>query len=88
MTDSGSGQSGPTAAESSRAEADGRPHPRMLETLVCPCTRTTLVYDAAHQELISRAARLAFPIRDGVPVMKPDEARVLDEEELRRLGKS
>ncbi len=52
---------------------------RLLEMLVCPLTRTTLEYDAVAQELISRAARLAYPIRDGVPIMLPDEARPLDE---------
>jgi len=60
---------------------------RVLTMLVCPCTRTELVYDAVRQELISRAARLAFPIRDGVPVMAPDEARPLDDDELRALAK-
>jgi uncharacterized protein YbaR (Trm112 family) len=59
----------------------------MLGMLVCPCTRTELIYDAARQELVSRTARLAFPIRDGIPVMTPDEARPLDDEELRALGK-
>ncbi len=49
--------------------------PRMLEALVCPQTRTTLRYDAQAQELISDAARLAFPIRGGIPVMLPEEAR-------------
>ncbi len=51
----------------------------MLELLVCPLTRDTLSYDAARQELISRAAKLAYPIRDGVPIMLPEEARKLDE---------
>lgn len=51
---------------------------RMLEALVCPLTHTTLRYDAAAQELISEAAGLAFPIRDGIPVMLIDEARKLD----------
>jgi uncharacterized protein YbaR (Trm112 family) len=60
---------------------------RVLMMLICPCTRTELVYDAARQELLSRAARLAFPIRDGVPVMTPDEARPLDDDELRALAK-
>ncbi|MCB1311683.1 MAG: Trm112 family protein [Sedimentitalea sp.] len=50
----------------------------MLEALVCPQTQTTLSYDAARQELISKAAGLAFPIRDGIPIMLVDEARVLD----------
>src|SRR5262245_50885506 len=60
---------------------------RVLTMLVCPCTRAQLVYDAVRQELISRAARLAFPIRDGVPVMARDEARTLDDDELRALAK-
>jgi uncharacterized protein len=53
--------------------------PRLLEILVCPLTKTTLEYDAARQELISRAAKLAYPIRDGIPIMLPDEARPLAE---------
>ncbi len=53
--------------------------PRLLEILVCPVTRATLSYDAARQELISRAAKLAYPIRDGVPIMLPEEARALAE---------
>ncbi len=61
--------------------------PRLLEILVCPRTKTTLVYDKARQELISTAARLAYPIRDGIPVMLEDEARPLDDEELRALGR-
>ena len=52
--------------------------PRMLESLVCPVSHAMLTYDAAHQELISKAARLAFPIRDGIPVMLVTEARALD----------
>ncbi len=56
-----------------------RPDPKLLELLVCPVTKTTLEYDAAAQELISRAARLAYPIRDGIPIMLPDEARKLPE---------
>ena len=51
--------------------ADGR----LLEMLVCPLTRTRLSYDAERQELVSRAAGLAYPIRDGIPVMLPSEAR-------------
>jgi uncharacterized protein YbaR (Trm112 family) len=51
---------------------------RMLEALVCPQTQRTLEYDADKQELISRSANLAFPIRDGIPVMLIDEARVLE----------
>lgn len=52
---------------------------KMLEALVCPLTRNTLVYDRDAQELISKAAGLAFPIRNGIPVMLVDEARVLDD---------
>jgi uncharacterized protein YbaR (Trm112 family) len=51
---------------------------KLLELLVCPLTKSTLEYDAERQELISRAARLAYPIRDGVPIMLPEEARPLD----------
>ena len=52
--------------------------PKMLEALVCPQTQTTLSYDAEKQELVSKAAKLAFPIRGGIPVMLIDEARVLE----------
>ncbi len=52
--------------------------PRMVEALVCPQTQAPLSYDAERQELISRAAGLAFPIRGGIPVMLVDEARRLD----------
>ncbi len=50
---------------------------RLLEILVCPLTKNTLEYDSTRQELISRGARLAYPIRDGIPIMLPDEARRL-----------
>lgn len=53
--------------------------PWLLERLVCPMTRTPLRYDDATQELISEAARLAYPIRDGVPVMLVEKARRIDE---------
>ena len=52
--------------------------PRLLEILICPVTRTPLTYDRANGELVSKAAKLAYPIRDGVPIMLPEEARVLD----------
>ena len=52
--------------------------PKMLEALVCPQTQAPLTYDATAQELISKPANLAFPIRDGIPVMLIDEARSLD----------
>jgi len=52
--------------------------PRLLELLVCPVTKETLHYDREAQELISRSAKLAYPIRDGIPIMLPVEARKLD----------
>jgi len=55
--------------------------PKLLETLVCPVTRTTLHYDREQQELVSKAAGLAYPIRGGVPVMLGSEARQLSEAE-------
>jgi len=55
-----------------------RVDPKLLEILVCPLTKGPLEYDAARQELISRQAKLAFPIRDGIPIMLIDEARRLD----------
>ena len=57
--------------------------PKLLEILVCPLTKTTLIYDRERQELISKKAGLAYPIRDGIPVMLPDEARQLPESEQR-----
>jgi uncharacterized protein len=55
-----------------------RAAPRFLELLVCPMTKTSLDYDEKNQELISRAARLAYPIKNGVPHLLPSEARQLD----------
>jgi uncharacterized protein len=52
--------------------------PKLLEILVCPLTKGPLEYDAEKQELISRAAKLAYPIRDGIPIMLPEEARPID----------
>jgi uncharacterized protein YbaR (Trm112 family) len=51
--------------------------PRLLEILVCPLTRSTLEFDPGRQELVSKSAGLAYPIRDGIPIMLPDEARRL-----------
>ena len=51
---------------------------KLLELLVCPVTKTTLEYDEAAQELVSRVAKLAYPIRDGIPIMLPEEARKLE----------
>ncbi|MFZ5791346.1 MAG: Trm112 family protein [Pseudomonadota bacterium] len=53
--------------------------PKLLEILVCPVTKGPLEYDREHQELISRQAGLAYPIREGIPIMLPDEARALDD---------
>jgi uncharacterized protein len=55
--------------------------PKLLEILVCPLTKTILRYDREKQELVSRAAGLAYPIRGGIPVMLPGEARQLSDEE-------
>ncbi len=65
----------------SEREPESKPgvDPKLLEILVCPLTKTELEYDAEAQELISRAAGLAYPIRDGIPIMLPEEARQLDE---------
>lgn len=68
-----------TETSKEQSTESGRVDPRLLEILVCPLTKTSLDYDAQRQELISRAAGLAFPIRDGIPVMLPEEARELDE---------
>ena len=60
---------------------------KLLEILVCPVTKGPLVYDRERQELVSRSARLAYPIRDGIPVMLEDEARKLTAEEVEALHK-
>ncbi len=57
---------------------------KLLDILVCPVTKGPLIYDKKNNELISRSARLAYPIKDGIPVMLEDEARVLTEEETKR----
>lgn len=71
-----------TIDKDARASAGGeeptRIDPRLLEILVCPVTKTVLEYDVTAQELISRAARLAYPIRDGIPIMLPEEARPIE----------
>jgi uncharacterized protein len=59
--------------------------PKLLELLVCPVTKGPLDYDRERQELISRSARLAYPIRDGIPVLLENEARAVPVEELERL---
>jgi uncharacterized protein YbaR (Trm112 family) len=64
-------------ADDTRAVEPTRIDPKLLELLVCPLTKGRLDYDAARQELVSRQARLAYPIRDGIPIMLPEEARPL-----------
>lgn len=63
----------PTPVEATRID------PKLLELLVCPLTKESLDYDPVRQELISRSAKLAYPIRDGIPIMLPEEARPLEE---------
>ncbi len=58
---------------------------KLLDILVCPVTKGPLIYDKEKQELISKSARLAYPIRDDIPVMLEDEARTVNEEELEKL---
>jgi uncharacterized protein YbaR (Trm112 family) len=65
-------------AEDAPVEAT-RIDPKLLEILVCPLTKGRLDYDVERQELVSRQAKLAYPIRDGIPIMLPEEARPLTE---------
>lgn len=60
-------------------------NPKLLQILVCPVTKGALIYNKAANELVSKSARLAYPIRDGIPVMLEDEARKLTEEECTAL---
>ena len=82
MTDraAGRGETGKAIQEEARGEVD----PKLLEMLACPLTKAPLHWNARAGELVSRAARLAYPVRDGVPIMLPSEARPLDDEELDR----
>jgi hypothetical protein len=61
---------------------------KLLELLVCPVTKTNLIYDKESQELVSLAARLAYPIRQGIPIMLGDEARQLSDAEMERIAPS
>jgi uncharacterized protein YbaR (Trm112 family) len=75
-----------SAHESSHEPSAGpRLDPRLLEVLVCPLTKAVLVYSAEKQELISRKAGLAYPIRNGVPLMTAEAARHLTDEEIDKL---
>ncbi len=69
----------PNTPETPQPVEATRIDPKLLELLVCPLTKETLEYDASRQELISRRAKLAYPIRDGIPIMLPEEARPLTE---------
>ena len=69
------------------AETKTEVDPRLLEILVCPLTKAPLRYDRTRQELVSVEAGLAYPIRDGIPIMLVDEARQLDEGEKARYAK-
>ena len=73
-----SDESSPAQKRSTRDEVK-EVDPRLLEILVCPVTKGPLTYDRAAQELISQSAKLAYPIRDGIPIMLPDEARRTEE---------
>jgi uncharacterized protein len=63
---------------SSPERTDSTVDPKLLEILVCPLTKGPLEFDSARQELISRSAKLAYPIRDGIPIMLPEEARKIE----------
>ncbi len=78
MTDAPPPQNDEPDKPKSVAEAAGV-DPRLLEILVCPLTKTTLRYDRERNELVSLAAHLAYPIRDGIPIMLPEEARRIED---------
>jgi uncharacterized protein len=68
----------PSIMTSPPERLEGTVDPKLLEILVCPVTKGPLEFDAARQELISRSAKLAYPIRDGIPIMLPEEARKIE----------
>jgi len=80
MADDGNQAKGPGEAPKAGPEA---PDPKLLELLVCPLTKTQLIYDPKRSELISKAANLAFPIKSGIPLMTVEAARHLDDDERR-----
>ena len=59
---------------------------KLLDILVCPVTKGSLIYDENNQELVSRGAKLAYPVRDGIPVMLENEARIISDEELDKFS--
>lgn len=66
-------------------EKQAEPDPKLLEILICPQTKGPLVYDRERGEILSKKARLAYPIRDGIPIMLPEEARVLSDDEVDKI---
>ncbi len=82
---------GPVTSACKGCSSSGRYHPRMdpklLELLVCPVTKGPLDLDRARQELLSRSARLAYPIRDGIAILLENEARALTDEEIEQLAR-
>lgn len=70
-----------TGDQGDNAPRPEAPDPKLLELLVCPLTKTPLIYNAQRSELISKAARLAFPIKSGIPLMTVEAARHLDDDE-------
>jgi uncharacterized protein YbaR (Trm112 family) len=68
-------------SDQDKTEQSNQIDAKLLEILVCPVTKTTLHYDREAQELISKPAGLAYPIRDGIPIMLPEEARELSDQE-------
>ncbi|MFP4125471.1 MAG: Trm112 family protein [Alphaproteobacteria bacterium] len=81
MTDNAQSSDDTTTGARGAEGASDAIDPRLLELLVCPLTKQVLRYDRKRQELVSEAAGLAYPIRDGIPIMLIDEARVLGEDE-------
>lgn len=75
----GGGTAGESGSSAGSGAAEPACDPALLSLLVCPYTKTSLGYDASRQELISRPERLAFPIRDGIPILVREEARSLDD---------
>ena len=71
-------QTGDQRMNSQPERPEGTVDPKLLEILVCPMTKGPLEFDSAKQELISRSAKLAYPIRDGIPIMLPEEARKIE----------
>ena len=72
------GLAGDNQMNASPERLDGTVDPKLLEILVCPVTKGPLEFDSTRQELISRSAKLAYPIRDGIPIMLPEEARKIE----------